>query len=229
MAPALHARAPSRWPSDRQHVGQDTGRRGHLRARMGQSATAGRSCSSTASRSRTCRSCRSSRASSRERHRLVAYDLRGHGESAKPLDPVVLSATAVAGRTNCRRSSTAQGSPSRSSSAGRSADACCANTSSHYGDAAISGLQLRFVAAVRRSVGASRRRRKPTSTAARTRSPSASTRTSPSCAHASTASRPDDDFAVALAYNVIVPQEIREAISGWSTSLEPKRAPRWRR
>ena len=34
----------------------------------------------------------------------------------------------------------------------------------------------------------------------------------------------EDDFAVALAYNVIVPQEIREAISGWSTGLEETRA-----
>ncbi len=35
---------------------------------------------------------------------------------------------------------------------------------------------------------------------------------------------PEDDFAIALAYNVIVPQEIREAISGWATGLEETRA-----
>ena len=35
---------------------------------------------------------------------------------------------------------------------------------------------------------------------------------------------PEDEFAVALAYNVIVPQEIREAISSWSTGLEETRA-----
>jgi len=35
---------------------------------------------------------------------------------------------------------------------------------------------------------------------------------------------PEDDFAIALAYNVIVPQEIREAISSWSTGLEETRA-----
>ena len=34
----------------------------------------------------------------------------------------------------------------------------------------------------------------------------------------------DDDFAVALAYNILCPQEIREAISGWSTSMADTRA-----
>ena len=34
----------------------------------------------------------------------------------------------------------------------------------------------------------------------------------------------EDDFAAALAFNVIVPQEIREAISGWSTGLPETRA-----
>ena len=33
----------------------------------------------------------------------------------------------------------------------------------------------------------------------------------------------EDDFAVALAYNIVVPQEIREAIAGWSTSLDETR------
>ena len=38
-----------------------------------------------------------------DRHRLVAYDLRGHGESAKPLDPVVLQrGPALGGRTRSR-------------------------------------------------------------------------------------------------------------------------------
>jgi pimeloyl-ACP methyl ester carboxylesterase len=34
----------------------------------------------------------------------------------------------------------------------------------------------------------------------------------------------EDDFAVALAYNVIVPQEIREAIGTWATGVDATRA-----
>ena len=34
----------------------------------------------------------------------------------------------------------------------------------------------------------------------------------------------DDDLAVAVAYNALCPQEIREAISSWSTSMDDTRA-----
>ena len=123
-----------------------------------------------------------------DRHRLIAYDLRGHGESAKPLDPSfynegrrwadeleavidgVGSDKAHPGRLVARRTG-APPIPDRITAIVASADSISSR---------------RVPSKIRRCLP---RHRAPTSPAVRTRWPSASTPISHSCAHASFASR----------------------------------------
>ena len=158
-----------------------------------------------------------------DRYRLIAYDLRGHGESAKPLDPSFYN---EGRRWADELEAVIDGMDATKpilvgwSLGGRVRPPVpdALRRSSHR------RAQFRLVRAPSKIRRCSPRHRAPTSPAVRTRWPSASTRTSHSCARASFASRRKHEFAVALAYNVIVPQEIREAISGWSTGLEETRA-----
>ena len=157
-----------------------------------------------------------------DHHRLVAYDLRGHGESGKPLDPAfyqeghrwadelqeviddaglakpILVGWSLGGRV-------------------------LRQYLIHYGDRRISGLN--FVScrpfedpAVLAPASRANITGRPDTMAKRIDAHIAFLR---ACFHRQP---PEDDLAVALAYNVIVPQEIREAISGWATGLEETRA-----
>lgn len=156
-----------------------------------------------------------------ERFHLVAYDLRGHGESEKPLDPSfyreghrwadelaavidelkldkpVLLGWSLGGRV-------------------------LRQYLIHYGDRAISGLHFvssrpfedpSVLATVSRNDIANR----PDGLADVI---SSNIRFLRACFHRQPS---DDDFNVALAYNMIMPQAVREAISGWSTSLDETR------
>ncbi len=156
------------------------------------------------------------------RHRLVAYDLRGHGESAKPLDPSFYNESR---RWADELEAVIDGAAATKpivvgwSLGGR----VLRQYLIHYGDRRLGGLH--FVStrpfedpsvlapASRASIA-----RRPDTLAERIDAHIAFLRAcflrQPS----------EDDFAVALAYNIIVPQEIREAISGWSTGLEETRS-----
>jgi len=150
-------------------------------------------------------------------HRLVAYDLRGHGESDQPRDPAfyregrrwadelaaVLDALGLA-----------QPVLVGWSLGGR----VVRQYLIHHGDRRIGGLHFvstrpfedpAVLAAASRADLAGR----PGTLAERIDAHIAFLR---ACFHRQPA---EADFAVALAYNVIVTQEIREAIAGWSTPL----------
>lgn len=156
------------------------------------------------------------------RHRLLAYDLRGHGESDKPLDPsfyndgrrwadelaAVIDATAAARPVLLGWSL-----------GGRVLRAYLM----HHGDGAIGGLH--FVAtrpfedpAVIAPASQASISGRPETLAQRIDAHIAFLR---ACF---LRQPPEDDFAVALAYNVIVPQEIREAIGSWATGIDETRA-----
>jgi len=157
-----------------------------------------------------------------QRYRLVAYDLRGHGESAKPSDPAfyregrrwadeLLAVIDAAGLAEPVLVGWSLG--------GR----VLRQYLMHYGDARIGGLH--FVScrpfedpSVIAPASQANIEGRPDSLARRIDAHVAFLR---ACFHRPL---PEDDFAVALAYNAICPQEIREAISGWSTSMDDTRA-----
>ena len=157
-----------------------------------------------------------------DRHRLIAYDLRGHGESAKPLDPSFYN---EGRRWADELEAVIDGRPATKpilvgwSLGGR----VLRQYLMHYGDRRISGLH--FVSArpfedpaVLAPASRANIAGRPDTLAKRIDAHIAFLR---ACF---LRQPPEADFAVALAYNVIVPQEIREAISGWSTGLEETRA-----
>ena len=148
-------------------------------------------------------------------HHLLAYDLRGHGESAKPFDPSFYNEgrrwadelEAVIDGANVSKPILVGWSLG-----GR----VLRQYLIHYGDRRISGLH--FVStrpfedpAVLAPASRANIAGRPDTLAKRIDAHIAFLR---ACF---LRQPPEDDFAVALAYNVIVPQEIREAISGWST------------
>jgi len=155
-------------------------------------------------------------------HRLVAYDLRGHGESDQPTDPAyyrdgkrwadelraVLDALAL----------------DRPVLVGWSLGGRVVRTYLiHHGDAGLGGIN--FVAcrpfedpAVLAPASRADLAGRPESLAARIDAHIAFLR---ACFHRQPS---EGDFAVALAYNAIVPQPIREAIGAWKTGLDETRA-----
>jgi len=157
-----------------------------------------------------------------ERHRLIAYDLRGHGESDKPLDPSFYNQgrrwadelAAVIDETGATRPILVGWSLG-----GR----VIRQYLMHYGDGRLGGLH--FVStrpfedpSVIAPASRANIEGRPDTLAKRIDAHIAFLR---ACFHR----QPNEhEFAIALAYNVIVPQEIREAISGWSTGLEETRA-----
>ena len=155
-------------------------------------------------------------------HRLVAYDLRGHGESGKPLDPSFYNEgrrwadelEAVIDRAALTKPILVGWSLG-----GR----VLRQYLMHHGDRRIGGLN--FVStrpfedpAVLAPASRANIAGRPDTLAERIDAHIAFLR---ACF---LRQPPEDDFAIALAYNVIVPQEIREAISGWATGLEETRA-----
>jgi pimeloyl-ACP methyl ester carboxylesterase len=157
-----------------------------------------------------------------DRYRLVAYDLRGHGESAKPRDPAFYregrrwadEVAAVIDKAELDKPILVGWSLG-----GR----VVRQYLMHHGDARIGGLN--FVATrpfehpdVIAPASRANIEGRPESLAQRIDAHIAFLR---ACFHRQPAA---EDFACALAYNVVVPQEIREAISGWSTGLEETRA-----
>lgn len=156
------------------------------------------------------------------RHRLVAYDLRGHGESDKPVDP---SYYRDGRRWADELDAVIEGAGlARPVLVGWSLGGrVLRQYLMHHGDARLGGVHFvscrpfedpAVLAPASRNDIAGR----PETLAARIDAHIAFLRAcflrQPS----------EDDFAVALAYNAIVPQEIREAISGWSTGLDETRA-----
>ena len=155
-------------------------------------------------------------------HRLVAYDLRGHGESGKPSDPAFYNdgrrwadeLHAVIDGAGLERPILVGWSLG-----GRVLRAYLM----HHGDRHIGGLH--FVStrpfedpAVLAPASRADLAGRPDSLAQRIDAHIAFLR---ACF---LRQPPEDDFAVALSYNVIVPQEIREAIGSWKTGLEETRA-----
>lgn len=156
-----------------------------------------------------------------QRYRLVAYDLRGHGESAKPFDHAFYREShRWADEVEAVIDAVALVKPVLVgwSLGGR----VLRQYLIHYGDRRLGGLNFlscrpfedpAVLAPASRADIAGR----PDTLAGRIDAHIAFLR---ACFHR----QPDEHaFAAALAYNVIVPQEIREAISGWSTSLEETR------
>ena len=157
-----------------------------------------------------------------DQHRLIAYDLRGHGESAKPLDP---SFYVEGRRWSDELQAVIDGVAAIKpilvgwSLGGRVLRQYLID----HGDRRIGGLN--FVStrpfedpAVLAPASRANITGRPVTLAERIDAHIAFLR---ACFFRQPS---EDDFAVALAYNVIVPQEIREAISGWSTGLGETRA-----
>ncbi len=157
-----------------------------------------------------------------DRHRLVAYDLRGHGESGKPADPAFYrDGRRWADELHAVIEASGLVKPVLVgwSLGGR----VVRQYLMHYGDARLGGLN--FLAtrpfedpAVLAPASRANIAGRPETLAQRVDAHIAFLR---ACFHRQPS---EADFAVALADNVIVSQEIREAISGWSTSLEDTRA-----
>jgi non-heme chloroperoxidase len=156
------------------------------------------------------------------RHRLIAYDLRGHGESAKPLDAAYYQdgrrwaddVRAVIDGLQLDRPVVVGWSLG-----GR----VLRNYLIEHGDGALGGLNFLSTRpfedpAVLAPASQADLAGRPDSLASRIDAHVAFLR---ACFHRQPS---DDEFAIAVAYNAIVPQEIRAAISGWSTSLEATRA-----
>jgi len=156
------------------------------------------------------------------RHRLVAYDLRGHGESGKPADPAYYcdgqrwadELAAVISATELEKPVLVGWSLG-----GRVVRAYLM----HHGDDRIGGLNFLSTrpfedAAVVGPASQANLAARPQSLA--------------ECIDAHVAflracflrPPPADDFAVAVAYNAIVSQAIREAIGGWATGVAETRA-----
>jgi non-heme chloroperoxidase len=154
-------------------------------------------------------------------YRLIAYDLRGHGESAKPFEPSFYNeGRRWADELNAVIDGAGAIRPILVgwSLGGR----VLRQYLIHYGDQRISGLN--FVSsrpfedpAVLAPASRANIVGRPDTLAKRIDAHIAFLR---ACF---LRRPPEDDFAVALAYNIVVPQEIREAISGWSTGLEETR------
>jgi non-heme chloroperoxidase len=153
-------------------------------------------------------------------HRLVAYDLRGHGESAKPLDPSFYNE----GRRWADELAAVIDGVAMPILVGWSLGGRVVRQYLvHHGDRRISGLH--FVSTrpfedpgVLAPASRANITGRPNTLAERIDAHIAFLR-------ACFLRQPrEDDFAVALAYNVMVPQEIREAIAGWATGLEETRA-----
>ena len=154
--------------------------------------------------------------------RLVAYDLRGHGESAKPLDPVCYrdgrrwadEVAAVIDAKRLRRPVLVGWSLG-----GR----VLRQYLLHYGDRRLAGINIVSARpledpSILGSASQADLAARPTGLAERIRASAAFLR-------ACFARQPSEaEFAFALAYNMIVPQEVREAIGGWSTDIELTRA-----
>ena len=221
MAPALHARAPSRWPSDR-HTRVTTPDGVDISVREWGNAQ-GRPIVFVHGLAQSHLSFLPQFASDLgQRHRLVAYDLRGHGESGKPSDVAFYrDGRRWADELHTVIEATQRVKPVLVgwSLGGR----VVRQYLMHYGDARLGGLH--FVAtrpfedpSIIAPASQANIEGRPDTLARRIDAHIAFLR---ACFH-----RPlsDDDFAVALAYNAICPQEIREAISGWSTSMAATRA-----
>lgn len=157
-----------------------------------------------------------------DRHRLLAYDLRGHGESAKPLDPSFYNeGRRWADELEAVIDGLAVTKPILVgwSLGGR----VLRQYLIHHGDRRISGLHFVSTRPFEDPLVLA-----PASRADLTGRPD--TLAERIDAHIAFLRAcflhqpPEDDFAVALAYNVIVPQAIREAISSWSTGIEETRA-----
>jgi len=157
-----------------------------------------------------------------DRHRLIAYDLRGHGESAKPLDPSFYS---EGRRWADELAAVIDGTGAVEpilvgwSLGGR----VMRQYLMHHGDGRTGGLH--FVStrpfedpSVIAPASRANIEGRPDTLAKRIDAHIAFLR-------ACFLRQPNEhDFAAAVAYNVIVPQEIREAIGGWSTGLDETRA-----
>ncbi len=156
-----------------------------------------------------------------QRHRLVAYDLRGHGDSDQPPDPAFYrdgrrwadELAAVIDASALERPVLVGWSLG-----GR----VIRQYLLHHGDDRLRGLH--FVStrpfedpAVLAPASRADLAGRPETLAQRIDAHIAFLR---ACFHRPPA---EADFAVALAYNVVVPQAIREAISGWSTPLADTR------
>lgn len=157
-----------------------------------------------------------------DRFRLVAYDLRGHGESAKPLDA---SYYKDGRRWADELASVIEGAAlDRPMLLGWSLGGrVLRQYLIHHGDRAISGLN--FVSSrpfedpsVLATVSRNDIVNRPDGLAQIIASNIVFLR---ACFHRQPS---DADFNVALAYNMVTPQVVREAISGWSTSIEETRA-----
>jgi non-heme chloroperoxidase len=154
--------------------------------------------------------------------RLVAYDLRGHGESAKPLDPVLYrdgrrwadEVAAVIDAKRLRRPVLVGWSLG-----GR----VLRQYLVHYGDRHIAGINIVSARpledpSVLGPGSLADLAGQPIDLDERIRAGAAFLR---ACFHRQPS---EADFAFALAYNMIVPREVREAIAGWSTDIDLVRA-----
>jgi pimeloyl-ACP methyl ester carboxylesterase len=154
-------------------------------------------------------------------HRLVAYDLRGHGDSEKPSEPRYYregrrwadEVAAVIEAKALRRPVLVGWSLG-----GR----VLRQYLVHYGDAHLAGIHIvssrpiedpRILAAASRADLASRPKRLSERIGANIAFLRACFAIQPS----------EDEFAVALAYNMMVPGEVREAIGGWATDIRQAR------
>jgi pimeloyl-ACP methyl ester carboxylesterase len=147
--------------------------------------------------------------------RVVSFDLRGHGLSDKPLDPACYQdgrrwaddVQAVMAQAGLRRPVLAGWSLG-----GR----VVRQYLIHHGDAALAGINIVAARPVEHPgvVGPYRAAGRPADLAGRIRETADFLR-----ACYETQPGPED-FATALAFNMLLPWEVREAIAGWATPAE---------